>query len=151
MSPVHPSSGPLPRPALLFVLERRLEEGECGSLAPFRGSGSRGSSAMNSDEERRLELLRHELEGAGRAAPAAGRRGDGGAIGAGYSLVVYRGGTVDELGACAEGLGATALYVLRDGEWVGYLPGAPEFVNGAFRELFAGGVPPLTPLLVGAD
>ena len=65
----------------------------------------------------------------------------------GFNLVVYEGGSVDDLVACAEGGGLAALYALNDGIWVSYTLGAPEFVNAAFRELFTGGVPVATPLV----
>ena len=70
-----------------------------------------------------------------------------GAIVEGFSLVVYEGGSVDDLDACAEGVGLAALYVLDDGVWVSYTLGAPEFVNRSFRELFTDGVPVATPLV----
>ena len=61
-----------------------------------------------------------------------------------------RGGSVEDLDACAERLGVVAIYVLAGGEWVPYIPGAPGFVNAAFRELFPDGVPAATPLTVGS-
>ncbi len=69
-----------------------------------------------------------------------------GEIAAGFSLVIYEGGSVDDLVACAESLDVTALYALHDDQWVSYILGAPEFVNRPFRELFTDGLPPLTPL-----
>ena len=74
-----------------------------------------------------------------------------GAIADGFSLVVYEGGSVHDLVACAEGLGVTAVYVLAEGEWVSYILGAPEFVNTRFRALFADGVPVATPLVVRGE
>ena len=71
-------------------------------------------------------------------------RGDGAP---GFSLVLYEGGSVEELVECAASRGVSALYTLDDGEWVSYIVGAPEFVNRPFRELFAAGVPAVTPLL----
>ncbi len=71
-----------------------------------------------------------------------------GAVNVGFSLVVYEGGSLDELVACAEGRHATALYVLVDGDWVSYHSGAPDFVNAPFHALFADGVPAATPLIV---
>ena len=65
----------------------------------------------------------------------------------GFNLMLYEGGTVDDLEACAEGVGLAALYVLNGGIWVSYILGAPEMVNAAFRELFTGGVPAATPLV----
>ena len=69
----------------------------------------------------------------------------------GFNLVVYESGSVDDLAACAEGVGLAALYVLSDGVWVSYIVGAPEFVNRSFRELFPGGLPVATPLVGKRD
>ena len=69
----------------------------------------------------------------------------------GFSLVLYEGGSVEDLAACARGLDVTALYVLSDGAWVSYVPGAPALANRPFEELFAGGVPALTPLIVNRE
>ena len=74
-----------------------------------------------------------------------------GAVVAGFSLVVYEGGSVDELEACAQSRDVAALYTLSEGVWVSYILGAPEFVNEHFRALFADGVPALTPLTVKSD
>ena len=74
-----------------------------------------------------------------------------GAVDAGFSLVVYQGGSVDDLVACAERRHVTALYALRDGEYVPYILGAPDFVNASFADLFADGVPSLTPLVVRSE
>ena len=45
----------------------------------------------------------------------------------GFNLVLYEGGSVEDLAACAEGVGLAALYVLNDGVWISYIVGAPEF------------------------
>ena len=74
-----------------------------------------------------------------------------GEIGEGFNLVVYEGGSVGELEACAEGVGLAALYALSDGVWVSYIVGAPEFVNRSFRELFTDGLPVATPLVGKRD
>ena len=74
-----------------------------------------------------------------------------GAVNVGFSLVVYGGGSVDELEACAEGRQVTALYVPHGGEYVPYILGAPEFVNAPFRELYPDGVPALTPLIAKSE
>ncbi len=74
-----------------------------------------------------------------------------GEVAVGFSLLVYEGGSVGELVSCAQGLHVAALYALHDGEWVSYILGAPAFVNREFRELFAGGVAPLTPLVVRSE
>ena len=69
----------------------------------------------------------------------------------GFSLVVYEGGSVEELVACAENLDVTAVYVLADGEWVSYILGAPELVNQSFLELYADGLPSITPLVAKSE
>ena len=70
-----------------------------------------------------------------------------GAVAVGSSLLSYAGGSVDELASCAEGRHIKALWTTRNGAWISYRLGAPDFVNRAFRELFADGVPANTPLL----
>ncbi len=75
-------------------------------------------------------------------------RGD---VAAGFSLVLYEGGSVEEVGACARGRHVKALYALEGGAYVSYILGAPEFVNRSFRELFADGLPPMTPLIARGE
>ena len=74
-----------------------------------------------------------------------------GEITTGFSSVVYGGGSIEELEACARSLGVTALYALHEGEWVPFILGDPDFVNRPFFELFAGGLPALTPLVAKSD
>ena len=74
-----------------------------------------------------------------------------GAVSEGFSLVVHEGGSVEELVSCAESRGIVAVYALHDGAYVSYILGAPDFVNREFRELFADGLPPITPLVAGSD
>ena len=74
-----------------------------------------------------------------------------GDIAAGFSLVVYEGGSVEELEACAQSMDVTALYTLSEGEFVSYILGAPDFVNQPFRDLFAGGLPLMTPLVARSE
>ena len=74
-----------------------------------------------------------------------------GAVAAGFSLVVYEGGSVDELEACAQSRDIAALYALSEGEFVSYILGAPDFVNQPFRELFAEGLPSITPLVARSE
>ena len=74
-----------------------------------------------------------------------------GAVVIGFSLLVYEGGTVEELVACAQGWHVAALYAIHDGEWVSYILGAPEFVNQPFRELFADGLPAVMPLVAKSE
>ena len=74
-----------------------------------------------------------------------------GAVALGFSLVVYAGGSVEELVDCAQSRHGTALYTLHDGGYVTYILGAPDFVNSSFGELFAGGLPATTPLIMKSD
>ena len=75
-------------------------------------------------------------------------RGD---IAVGFSVVVYAGGSIEDLVACAQSRNVTALYVRDSGQYVSYIVGAPELVNRSFAGLFAGGVPALTPLIAKSD
>ena len=74
-----------------------------------------------------------------------------GAVTVGFSLLVYEGGSIEDLGACAESRHVTALYTLHEGEYVSYILGALGFVNDRFGELYAGGVPALTPLIARSE
>ena len=74
-----------------------------------------------------------------------------GAVAAGFSLVVYEGGGVDELEACARSMDVTALYTLSEGEFVSYILGGPDFGNQPFRDLFADGLPLMTPLVARSE
>ncbi|MYH49788.1 MAG: hypothetical protein F4151_09755, partial [Gammaproteobacteria bacterium] len=85
---------------------------------------------------------------AGGAPPASCLGGD---VAVGFSLLIYAGGSLDELESCAEGRHLAALYALEGGEFVPYVLGAPGIVNRPFRELYAEGVPGLTPLTVRSE
>ena len=86
-----------------------------------------------------------DLEDGGQPWPEC-LRGD---IAEGFSLVVYEGGSVEELVVCAESMDVTALYTLSEGEFVSYILGAPDFATQPFRDLFADGLPLMTPLVAG--
>ncbi len=75
-------------------------------------------------------------------------RGD---LAAGFNLVVFEGGTVEELAACAESRDVVALYALHEGAYVSFFLGAPEFVNERFRQLFPDGIPVATPFVAGSE
>ena len=81
-------------------------------------------------------------------APACRRRSAcGGDVAEGFSLVVYEGRQRRRpRGLRRASRGVAALYVLHGGGWVSYHLGAPEIVTRGFRELFAGGLPAITPL-----
>ena len=70
-----------------------------------------------------------------------------GGASAGFSLLLYEGGSLEELEACARDLGVTALYATEGGAFIAYILGAPAFVNRAFSELHADGLAASTPLL----
>ena len=74
-----------------------------------------------------------------------------GAVSVGFSLVVYEGGSVDDLVACVGSRHITALYALVEGEYEPYIVGAPDFVNERFRARFPDGVPALLPLVVRSE
>ena len=74
-----------------------------------------------------------------------------GAVSEGFSLVVYEGGSVDELVSCAESRGIVALYAPHEGVYVSNILGAPDFVNAGFLELFPDGLPPITPLVAASN
>ena len=74
-----------------------------------------------------------------------------GAVSEGFSLVVYEGGSVEELVSCAESRGIVTFYVLHEGVYVSYILGAPDFVNHEFRELFPDGLPVMVPLVAGSN
>ena len=69
----------------------------------------------------------------------------------GFNLVLYEGGSVGDLEACAQSLDLDALYTLHEGAYVSYIPGAPDFVNEAFVALFAESIAPVTPLIAKRD
>ena len=105
-------------------------------------------TVTSADESRtKVYLVRFGQEQAAGPAPDCLR----GAVGIGFSLLVYAGGSVEELEACAQSRHITVLYALAGGEYVSYIIGAPAIVNQSFRELYTDGVPSLTPLTAGSD
>ena len=74
-----------------------------------------------------------------------------GAVAVGFSLVFFEGGSIEELEECATSRHVARFYALEDGAWVPYIIGAPGFVNRAFGELFADGVPSVTALIAGSS
>ena len=74
-----------------------------------------------------------------------------GAVSEGFSLVVYEGGSVEELVSCAESRDIVALYALHEGVYVSHILGAPDFVNREFREIFADGLPVMVPLVAASN
>ena len=74
-----------------------------------------------------------------------------GEIASGFSLVLYEGGSVEDLDTCAQGRDVSAVYALVEGEYVPYILGAPGFANEAFVALFPDGLAPVTPLIAKRD
>ena len=105
---------------------------------------------VTSEDGSRERVYRVRLGDAAGGEPAAAACLRG-AVSAGFSLLVYGGGSVDDLEACAESRSATALYVLHEGEYVSYILGAPAFVNLSFRDLYPDGLPALTPLIAKSE
>ena len=104
---------------------------------------------VTSADGSRTRVYRVRLGEEEAAGPVAGcLRGD---VAVGFSLVVYAGGSIEDLVACAEGRNVAALYTLDSGEWVSYIVGAPELVNRSFAGLFAEGLAALTPLIARSD
>ena len=104
---------------------------------------------VSSADESRTQTYRVSLAEAVEAGPSLSCLS--GAVDIGFSLVVYEGGSVDDLVGCAQGRHVTALYALSDGEYLPYIVGAPEFATARFRTLFADGVPALLPLVVRSE
>lgn len=65
----------------------------------------------------------------------------------GLTLTAWIGGRLDRLGVALGGPGAAA-WVLVEGRFVGYIPGAPPFANAAFLAQFPYGLPAGTPVVV---
>ena len=75
-------------------------------------------------------------------------RGD---VATGFSLLIYEGGSLEDLVVCALSRHIVAIYVLNNGVYVPYIVGAPDFVNRSFYDLHPDGVLPLTPLVAATD
>jgi len=68
----------------------------------------------------------------------------------GASLVVFGGGTVMDLGDAATAAGIRSVWLTTGGMLVGYVPGAPSFVNAGFTMAFPNGVPAGPVILVAS-
>ncbi len=82
--------------------------------------------------------------------PEAGQISGSLPAGGGVALVQWSGGTPTQLFAVADSRGCTAMaaWLSSTGSLIGYLRGAPTFVNESFVSRFPGGVLPSTPLLL---
>ena len=132
-------------------LEFELEEGG-GSLTAFRVEDVRRERRRTVQDGSRSKTYRVQFPETGWDPardpwPHCLR----GAILEGFSLVVFEGGSVAELVACAESRGIVAFYALHEGAYAPYIFGAPGFVNAGFLELFPDGLPPITPLVVASN
>ena len=74
-----------------------------------------------------------------------------GDLAAGYSLVLFSGGSVEELAAAAEARGASVVYARIRGLWFSYFLSGPDFLNQSFQSMFKDGVPALAPLLTSSE
>ena len=104
------------------------------------------TAAVTSADGNRTKTYRVAL---GEAGPSASCLR--GVVTVGFSLVVYEGGSLEELAACAQGRNVVALYALHEGEYEPYIVGAPDFATARFRGLFPDGVPALLPLVVRSE
>ena len=86
-----------------------------------------------------------------RGARSSGRTACAATIASGFSLVLYEGGSVEDLDSCAQSSDVTAVYALVEGEYVPYILSAPDFVNEAFVALFPEGLAAVTPLIAKSD
>ena len=115
-------------------------------------AGSEITVTVSSADGNRTRVYRVRFGGPEHEAPSDPTshcfRGD---VVEGFSLLIYEGGSLENFVVCAASRYVVALYVLDHGVYVPYIVGAPAFVNGPFVELFAEGVPPLTPLVAGSD
>ena len=66
----------------------------------------------------------------------------------GVWLATAEGGSVIQLDLALVQAGASGAFIAQQGQWVSYLPSAPDFVNEEFRDLFAAGVPQGEVLLI---
>ncbi|MEX2373485.1 MAG: hypothetical protein WD800_06735 [Dehalococcoidia bacterium] len=66
----------------------------------------------------------------------------------GSSLVLFSGGSLDDLVATASAEGVLTVVATVDGEFVTHVVGAPAFVNADFAAAFSGGLDADTPLVV---
>ena len=107
-------------------------------------------ASPDGSRERVYRLLLGQEEAAGPAPEeATGPAADclRGIVDTRFSLVTYEGGSTADLEACAEHVRMRSLYVRHGDAWVSLILGAPEFVNRAFRELFAEGLTADTPMI----
>ncbi len=121
-----------------------------GALTPPSGTGGGGAPPAG-DPPRTSQQGATGVGSGGDAVDLAWAHCLKGAVTAGFSLLVYQGGSVQELVDCAESRGVAALYALHEGSYRAYILAAPAFVNRPFAQLFADGVPALTPLVAASD
>ncbi len=140
---------PAQRRATVVVAPADSDEDTDGHQAAGPG-GSEVTVTVSSPDGSRTRVYRVRIAGAAEEeqSTAVCLRG---AITVGFSLVVYGGGSVEDLDACAQSREVTALHVPYEGEYVPYILGAPDFVNRPFRELFPDGLAPITPLISKSD
>ena len=74
-------------------------------------------------------------------------------VGGGIGLVVFEGGSINDLSLAASERGCSlrAVFALSRGRFVGHLVGAPEFVNRDFNARFGAGFPQASPLVIACS
>ena len=103
---------------------------------------------VTSEDESRERVYRVHLGDPERELPSGCLRGD---VVEGFSLLLYEGGTLEDLVVCAVSRYVVAIYVIENGIYIPYIIGAPYFVNAPFDELYPDGIPALTPLVTRSD
>lgn len=65
-----------------------------------------------------------------------------------YSLIVFGGGTTEQLVKAANCRGDSAIFwSVQNGRWVGYIEGAPRGANNDWNSRFSRGIPAQTPIV----
>ena len=122
------------------------QDPENGHQVPL-AAGSEITVTVTSADGNRTRVYRVRFGGPAHEAPSDPAsdcfRGD---VLEGFSLGIYEGGRLEDLVVCAVNRYVVAVYVLDNGVYAPYIVGAPDFVNADFRELYADGIPPVTPL-----
>ncbi len=121
-------------------------DGDAEGRQAAAAEGAEVTVTVTSPDGSRTKVYRVQLSEPGPAASCLR-----GAIGAGFSLVVFEGGSLEDFEACARSRHVTAAYTLDGGQYISYILGEPEFVNRSFRALFPDGIPAVTPLVTGSD
>src|SRR5690606_11065238 len=104
---------------------RLLDRRAMGGDGRRRSSGTDGSISFTAPAEHFSIFAVCHFTGSGRFSPPPGPTGE--------TLALWGGGPVDVLPT------ATSFWVTREGMLIGYIPGAPAFVNAGFMGVFPTG------------